>query len=262
MQVVYPSSGLEPRFPDESFVTEGQGMSAAGHSVSLIDLDRLAAGTSAIKPSLPPSSVVLYRGWMITPDEYANLARSIDAQGGSLFTNLSNYVATHYLPNWYPILADLTPETVILEKDADVVGALRDLDWPGYFIKDYVKSLKTSVGSLVARPEDANIVLAEMEKYRGTIEGGICIRRVEDFLPGSETRYFVRDGTPYSATGGSIPRIVWQCAERIASRFFSVDVALSADGSSWVVEVGDGQVSDLVGAWTVDTFVGLWNGAV
>jgi hypothetical protein len=28
-----------------------------------------------------------------------------------------------------------------------------------------------------------------------------------------------------------------------------------------VVEVGDGQVSDLVGDWTVDTFVELWNGA-
>ena len=41
------------------------------------------------------------------------------------------------------------------------------------------------------------------------------------------------------------------------SRFFSVDVAKRDDGVLRVVEVGDGQVSDLVG-WSVERFVEMW----
>ena len=73
-----------------------------------------------------------------------------------------------------------------------------------------MKSLKTSVGSIIAKPEDINVVLAEMQKFRSTIEGGVCARRIN-------------------------------------SPFFSVDVADRVDGVPRVVEIGDGQVSDLVG---------------
>jgi len=38
---------------------------------------------------------------------------------------------------------------------------------------------------------------------------------------------------------------------------FAVDVARRADGVERIVEVGDGQVSDLVG-WSVGRFVEIW----
>src|SRR5262249_39914475 len=156
------------------------------------------------------------------------------------------YLATHHLPNWYPLLADLTPETRVLPADADIVAELRAIGWGAYFLKDYVKSLKTARGSIVREPADAPAVIAEMRVYRGEIEGGICVRRVEEFIPESERRYFVLRGVGYSATEG-IAEIVQKCAERLPSKFFSVDVARRADGQLRVVEVGDGQVSDLVG---------------
>jgi hypothetical protein len=97
-----------------------------------------------------------------------------------------------------------------------------------------------------------------MEKYRGFIEGGLCVRRVEDFIAGSERRYFVLNRKPYAAEpGGAIPGPVACCAEAIASPFFSVDVARRADGIERIVEIGDGQVSDLVG-WSVGRFVEIW----
>jgi hypothetical protein len=116
--------------------------------------------------------------------------------------------------------------------------------------------LKTSVGSVITKPEDIAAVLAEMQKFRGIIEGGVCVRRFENFQPGSEKRYFVIDGKPHAAAG-SVPELVLECARRINSHFFSVDVAVRVDSVLRVVEIGDGQVSDLVG-WEPARFAELW----
>jgi hypothetical protein len=110
-------------------------------------------------------------------------------------------LACHYLPNWYPLISEFTAETRIFPIDCDLVGELRVLGWEKFFIRDYVKSLKTSVGSVISKPEDITLVLAEMQKFRGTIEGGVCVRRFEDFVPDSERRYFVIEGKPYAASG-------------------------------------------------------------
>jgi hypothetical protein len=78
--------------------------------------------------------------------------------------------------------------------------------------KDYVKSLKTSIGSLVEDPEQIEAVVSEMEKYRGFIEGGLCVRRAEDFIVGSERRYFVLNLIPCAFEPGvSIPEPVAYC---------------------------------------------------
>jgi len=45
-----------------------------------------------------------------------------------------------------------------------------------------------------------------------------------------------------------MPRIVHECLKRLRSRFYSVDVVQRTDGRLRIVEVGDGQVSDLVGS--------------
>ncbi|HYE72944.1 MAG TPA: ATP-grasp domain-containing protein, partial [Blastocatellia bacterium] len=202
--------------------------------------------------------VVAYRGWMLSPTEYDNFILSVKATGGTPLTSTDQYLATHYLPNWYKVIADLTPETVILPLDEDWTSELAKLGWSKFFVKDYVKSLKTSVGSLIERPEDIHTVAAEMEKYRGTIEGGLCIRRVEDFMPETEQRYFVLNNKPFSADPQAmIPDIVFKCGERIDSKFFSVDVVRRLDGQLRIVEIGDGQVSDLVG-WTIERFVDIW----
>ena len=120
-----------------------------------------------------------------------------------------------------------------------------------------MKSLKTSFGSKIDDPKKIRTLIAEMEKFRGTIEGGLCVRRVEEFVPDSEIRYFVIDGVAYSPSGSEPPEIVLEVARRIDSRFFSVDVTERTDGTLRVVEIGDGQVSDLVG-WSVDRLVEIF----
>ena len=129
-----------------------------------------------------------------------------------------------------------------------------------HFIKDYVKSLKTSIGSIINEPAAINTVIAEMQKFRGGIEGGICIRQVEDFIAETEQRYFVINGRSFAALPDKeIPDVVNECARRIDSKFFSVDVIERKDGCKRIVEIGDGQVSGFVG-WTAERFSILWNG--
>jgi hypothetical protein len=259
--ILYPQSILDPRTPDEMFREEAQAMTAAGHNMHLIDTEALTAGPARIRPPLEPGACVVYRGWMLTHGEYVNLAASVERAGGSCFTSPEQYVATHHLPNWYTVVKDYTPETVFLDAAADLVSELRRLGWERFFVKDHVKSLKTSVGSIVEDPKQIETVVSEMEKYRGFIEGGLCVRRVEDFIASSERRYFVLNRTPYAAEPETaIPDPVANCAKAIPSPFFSVDVARRADGVERIVEVGDGQVSDLVG-WSVERFVEIWNEA-
>ena len=259
--VLYPQSIFDPRTPDEMFREEAQAMTAAGHNAHLIYTDVLDTRPARVRPPFEPGASVVYRGWMLTHGEYVNLAASVERTGGSCFTSPEQYVATHHLPNWYAVVKDYTPETVFLDTAADLERELRGLGWERFFVKDHVKSLKTSVGSIVEDPKQIETVVSEMEKYRGFIEGGLCVRRVEDFIASSERRYFVLNRTPYTAEPDSaIPEPVAYCAEAIPSPFFSVDVARRADGVERIVEIGDGQVSDLVG-WSVERFVEIWGEA-
>lgn len=252
MHLLYPSSPLRSRQPDEQYAAEVEAIRAVGFEVLFFSMENFQGGDFRAIPALPARESILYRGWMMSAPEYESLVSNIIQAGAQPITSLENYLASHHLPNWYREISDLTPETRIFPADCDLEVELRTLAWPEYFIKDYVKSLKTSIGSRITKPEQISTVVAEMRKYRGTIEGGFCVRRVEKFLPDTERRYFVVEGAPHAATG-DVPPIVHECAKRHLCPFYSVDVVQRTDGQLRVVEIGDGQVSDLVG-WTPEEF--------
>jgi hypothetical protein len=252
MHLLYPSNPLRTRQPDEQFAAEAEAVCSAGFEASVFSLEDLQGGEFRSNPALPSGVEVLYRGWMMSATEYKSLVLNLAHIGVQPITPLDDYLSSHHLPNWYSRIPDLTPETRIFPPDCDLEAELRALVWPEYFIKDYVKSLKTSVGSRISKPEQVSAVVADMQKFRGVIEGGFCVRRVESFVPETERRYFVIDETPHAPTG-EVPSIVHECAKRLSSRFYTVDVIQRTDGQLRIVEVGDGQVSDLVG-WTPEAF--------
>lgn len=233
-------------------------MQNAGFATSVISLDSLGSGSSKIIPVPTPDSKVVYRGWMLSPSDYELLISVVESTGPGVLTSKTEYLATHYLTNWYPLITDLTPETKFYSVDDDLESELNQLGWNGFFIKDYVKSLKTSVGSMIDKPSQIKTVVAQMQKFRGSIEGGICVRRIEDFVSETERRYFVVSGKAAKGLPDEeVPEIVCECAKRIRSQFFSVDVIERRDGTKRIVEIGDGQVSDIVG-WTAERFTQLW----
>lgn len=256
MHFLFPQDPRGRSIPEDLFEEQAAALSATGYTYSLLADGVFRRGQ--VLGGIPRSAAVVYRGWMLNAEEYGRLAGAIADAGAAPFTSPVEYLAAHHLPNWYPLIPDLTPETRVYPAEADLVRELVTLGWDGFFVKDYVKSLKTSVGSLIRDPSQVERVVAEMREYRGEIEGGVCVRRVEDFLPETERRYFVVRGRAYTASPSEqIPDVVAACAERIPSPFFSVDVVRRSDGATRVVEVGDGQVSDLVG-WSAKAFADLW----
>jgi hypothetical protein len=258
MKFIFPSDYFNPQRVDEAYADEFNCLQKVGMDTSVVSLENLKLGSAKIYPQPHLGERLIYRGWMIAPDDYSLLVDTLRTTGADLWIDLHAYLRTHYLPNWYPLLHDLTPETHFFDVDVDLESELIKLRWSKFFIKDYVKSLKTSIGSIINQPSEISQVVAEMQKFRGSIEGGICVRQVEDFIPTTEQRYFVINGRVFAADpDAKIPAIVQECARRIDSKFFSVDAIERSDGCHRIVEVGDGQVSGLV-VWTVDRFAKLW----
>jgi hypothetical protein len=255
LHFIFPAHPLRSIAVEEMFADQFAAFQAAGYSVSLCPDSVIEDGK--LLRNVPPGKTLVYRGWMLNATQYTRLSQAVHAASATLITATQMYLATHHLPNWYPLIAQFTPETRVLACDSDWESELRSLGWEAFFIKDYVKSLKTSRGSIIRDPSQIASVVAEMIQFKGEIEGGLCVRRVEPFITESERRYFVLEGKAFSPDGEEVPDLVQAVASRIPSRFFSVDVIHRQDGVLRVVEVGDGQVSDLVG-WSASAFVAIW----
>lgn len=195
---------------------------------------------------------MLYRGWMLDAPAYRELCSAIGEQGGQPLTSPEQYLHCHHLPNWYAQCSSWTPETLVYPIGTDLTHALASLDWPAFFIKDYVKSLTTQRGSVATTPEEAAEIVQLIERYRGAIEGGICVRRFEQLEPETEERYFVVKGVPYGRDG-LVPELAHRIAARVECPFYSMDLVQSATGELRLIELGDGQVSDLK-HWPADRF--------
>jgi len=244
MTLLYPSDPLDSRRPDDAFAAEFEAVRSIGIDVALFQAEGVASGDFRPRPAFAPGNQVAYRGWMLTPGEYEALHAAIKGRGGHPLTSGREYQRAHYLPEWYPTLADITPRTVVLPKDADFAAALSRHPWPAYFVKDYVKSLTTRRGSVARTPTEIREIIDEIEKYRGQVEGGVCVREYEHLRPETEERFFAVRRKVFGRTASAIPTQVSMIAQRMDLPFISIDVAEREDGVLRLIEIGDGQVSD------------------
>ena len=146
---LFPASPLNSRMIDEAFQDQAIVLKSAGFGTSVFDIDN----NKIIGAQPEPGAVFVYRGWMMTPEEYSFfygwlLGRQTGNQTG-LITNPEQYLAAHYLPNWYPLVEALTPETLIFP-GRDMVAWKTTVaeGWDKIHVKDYVKSLSTGRGSI------------------------------------------------------------------------------------------------------------------
>lgn len=256
MRILYPADTFSPKAVDEVYMEEHAAARAAGWPVSLFNFEDFQAGTFRPFPRFDADESILYRGWMLSGDDYRRLHDSILKQQGVLITSPEDYLLCHHLPRWYPLLSRWTAETRFFSETEDVAENLATEGWDGCFLKDHVKSLSTDGGSLVRDLGKIPEVVAKMRKYRGQIEGGLCARRIEDYDPESERRFFVYRG---QAFGDHEPVLepVAEAASVISSPFFTVDVARTRAGDLRIVELGDGQVSDRK-HWAAGDFMAIF----
>ena len=256
MHLLYPCDVFDSKQPDDIYKAEYVAAKAVGIACSLFSVDDFECGDFRPRPAFEAGEQVIYRGWMLSPDEYAGLYAAIRSRGAIPLTSVQQYRHCHHLPEWYLACEEFTPKTIFTTKDADFKALLADVDWQAYFIKDYVKSLTISRGSVVLTIDEIPEIIQLIEKYKGSIEGGICIREYEHLLPETEERYFVFKGKAF-ARDGVVPDLVQQIATRIDSPFFSVDIVQAVNGELRLIELGDGQVSDYK-KWSVEAFVHMF----
>lgn len=253
MRILYPSNPLNAKDPDQPFVDEFIAVQQRGIPVSLFAYDDLSFGEFKPRPQIEQGEIVLYRCWMFNVPAYQAFTEFITQKGGVPITSVKDYAYCHHLAGWYKSCAHLTPETVFLEKGSNYLEQISSLNWEAYFIKDFVKSNTDTQGSIANTPEHAVEIIGLIEQYRGELEGGVAVRKVEAFQPKSEQRYFVIKGTAYSPQL-DVPRIVAEVATLIDAPFYSVDVAKTLQGQDRIVELGDGQVSERKN-WPLNHFV-------
>ncbi len=250
--VIFPSDYFNKNKVEETFKNQAD-------TLSLLNIEYACINIDDIKNIHPPKFLrkkkAFYRGWMLAENAYDALYNQMLRSGVNMLISPSEYMQSHHLPNWYNKIADLTPETVVYNYDDCIIDKVFSLGWGEYFIKDYIKSLSTEQSPIVKSKDELQSLLLNMEKFRGGVEGGVCIRRVEQIVTESERRYFVLNGVPFSSKGynAKIPDIVSECASRLDSKFYSIDTVKNKSGVDMVIEIGDGQVSDLK-EWNPETF--------
>jgi hypothetical protein len=251
VHLLYPSDPGHPLQADDFYEDERRSANAAHMKTSVFSLEEFEAGRWQVKPSLESGETVVYRGWMLRASAYVTLAEMVARDGARLLTSPSQYTLTHHLPGWYGLLEEFTPRTRFFATSVDATRELANEPGP-FFVKDWVKSLSTGRGSVAQRVSDITRIASELERYRGSLEGGLCVRDFESFVEASEQRYFVVNAQVFSPTDDT-PDVVRTAATLVSSPFFAVDVVTRTDGVRRVVELGDGQVSDLK-EWSLARF--------
>lgn len=243
MKAIFPFDPLDEKSADGPFKDEYEIFKSNGIECSLFDFDALDFDELRPKPRLESGDTVLYRGWMMSPGLYGKLEQLLSKKGVTLFVSLDEFISSHHLPKWYESCKEFTAETHFYREGDDIVLEASKLGWERIFVKDFVKSNYSDRGSVAESPEEVLEILNLIREHRGELEGGICLRRYEEYIGESESRYFVFNGKVYSSKDDT-PEIVESIAKIHKARFYSVDIVEDSSGRLRLVELGDGQVSD------------------
>jgi hypothetical protein len=282
---------LNPRQPDEAYRAE---VAAAEHlriPLILVDHDALAHDNDPVRAvrRVPPQhqpDLALYRGWMVTPDQYRLLYGALEGKGIRLLNDPAAYRHSHYLPESYPVIEPHTPRSAWIKTKGgvapdEIMGLLRPFGSAPLVVKDFVKSRKHEwseacfIPSASDRAAVERVVRRFLELQGDDLSEGLVFREFVEFEPlgrhprsemplTKEFRLFFLDGqpifwTPYWEEGdyaGLTPPVerFAAVAGGVRSHFFTMDVAQRRDGGWMIVELGDAQVAGLPEHADVDEF--------
>lgn len=279
--ILFPCDPLHPRRADGHFAAEEGLVRDLGGVTALVDHDALLAGDTAGAVRRVPRGLraaAWYRGWMVPSAAYGRLAQALAERGCTLLTAPGGYAAAHELPGWYAVFEGATPSSCWLPwagrmpSPQELAAAAGRLGGSGpAVVKDYVKSRKHEWDEACFVPELADtaalhrVVSRFVELQGEELAGGVVLREFEPYASSGgdraeESRVWWVDGEPVLVTvhpdwpalpagpPAADPDLsgVRPLVHALGCRFVTTDLAQRADDGRWrVVEVGDGQVSDL-----------------
>lgn len=284
MRFIFCSDYWNSQAPDAAYEAEVNAVQRLGLSYSLINFEALveqqdaARAVRRVEPATA-QELAIYRGWMLRPQTYEQLYQALAERGLSLINTPAAYKHCHYLPESYSVLQGFTPATAWLRTGPDVstdevMKALQPFGDRPVIVKDFVKSRKHEwheacyIPSAIDRAAVERVVRHFLQLQGEDLNEGLVFREFLEFEPLTthsksgmpltrEFRLFVLDSqiifsVPYweegeygHETDGPPLQQFREIAQRVQSRFFTLDVAREKDGDWIVVEPGDGQVAGL-----------------
>lgn len=242
----------------------------------LISEDRFSLATKRIKQNEELTNVV-YRGWMLTPKQYAVLYDDLLSKNYKLINTAEEYQNCHYLPDSLKFIATRTPKTVFEkfdnEKSIDkLIEKSSIFGQKPVILKDYVKSEKHDWDTAcfvadASATDQLKQTINKLVELRGKyLNEGIVVR---EFIELNDLTIHSKSGMPlteeyrlffcnqqligiydYWEEGEytlSKPNTTAfeEIARRVESNFFSMDIARQKNGELIIIELGDGQVAGL-----------------
>lgn len=262
MILAFPCDPLDSRHPDPHFEQEYDDARMLGIGVTLVDHDLLVQGEiNDATRRLPECGDMVYRGWMLTSEQYRHFQWGAAMRGATLRTNHEQYQTAHEITGWYSALADFTPFTAYtLDDSLEAFDRLCSY-FPGTsaVLRDYVKSAKHDWEDACYIPNvhdhaNAQKIAARFRELRGDdFVGGYVLRHFEHFVTpeirtwwmnGESTLAGPHPDTPDEYADLALPEGLTKTIQAMGLPFITVDLVVREDGQVRVVEIGDGQVSD------------------
>jgi hypothetical protein len=276
--IIFPSDSDASYKPDFAFADECDAAREAGFDVAFFNLGIHFGGEPEFRklPDIPSS--IVYRGWILTEENYSSLAMHLYQAGGhTLITNPSHYEKATNLPSWYDSLKTLTPRSFWYPSRNDVLdieiaeSVKRNTYGQPLILKDYLKSRKHEWNDACFIPDSWDVenvarVLTNFKKLQGdSLWGGFVFR---DYIKFKELRKHPSSGTPiihevrqfYFSNGVKpVPffqnnywpdydqdvetppqHVIETVGQKVNLPFFVVDFGLTEEGYWLPIEVNDG----------------------
>jgi hypothetical protein len=271
--ILFPSQTEYSWRIDQDFQEEFNAAQVERFDVAILGHTAILKGDfeTALATVPPDAGLAIYRGWMLTPQQYRGLYDALALKGVALINTPEEYQTCHYLPDSYPYIKSHTPRTVWFRSVDQLGEALQTFGDEPVIVKDWVKSQKhywdeaCYIPRASDRPAAERVVQRFIELQGDSLNGGIVLRQYvplkilgqhpKSKMPlAAEYRIFWLNGLPIVASPywTELPKyfvddMPWvelkKIAQQIPSHFFTMDIAFLKTGGWVIVELGDGQVS-------------------
>jgi hypothetical protein len=271
-RILFPSEPFERKVVDSAYTEEYNVCKIIGIKTYLFDYEELVENDKLVSDiSIDDRATLIYRGWMLKPLQYSKLYNKILSKTNGYVTLLNSpeeYQNCHCFPFVYGNIKEYTPKIAVLDNCESLMDlfVITPILPSNFFLKDYVKSIKTPLG--VEKLSNKLSVATLFEKTQDFVKerghlftGGLVFKEFVDLkkVDGitNEWRAFFLYGNLVDLSINSDKIIPNQCnpplefVNRIngllnnKSHFFTVDFALTEKNNWIVIETGDGGVSGL-----------------
>ena len=269
MLILFPSDYFDPKQPEIDYKKEYEAVChLPDFKIILYNYDSFTQNEPLkIQPNDYYTGKCIYRGWMLTPNQYKTLFAFLEKSSITLINTPKEYDYCHLFPYVYPQIEQYTPKMLYFEYEQPIDWDAVNKTFTRFMVKDYVKSVKghdfPTFFETPIKSEDMNLYIAKFIKLRSSLfTGGIAFKEYVNLKKyenkTNEYRAFYLCNKLLSLSRNSNqsdscslpPQELLDKFKTLQSQYYTVDFAELSDGSWIVLETGDGQVSGLSpGQW-------------